>query len=378
MPTPRTLRQVLWLLAGLVAFVAGAIALVPHGHTSPSAAGTTQPLVDSTTTATVPQTATLPTSSHVEGSSQSSLITSSQPAPTAPIAAAASSTTNAVGSEPPSAASSRPGEGRWHPFASTRSGPVLWATTVHPLAKQPDVIATYALFNPARVHAALFNGTVLPGGGPWNNGARVMPAAQPALLGAFNGGFLFKHIKGGYFTESRVVKPLIDGDATLAIGVDGRIVLGKYGRDLTNDGSWVSMRQNLPPVIDGGRQAVTTATEQGSPFIYWGDDYGHVTLDRRSAICRRADGLLTYIVTERVDITGLANVLLAAQCDFAMELDINGSWPQFVSFTPSASGPPTAIGLTPTMTHLNRVITGSTKDFIALFDPTLLAPHVTR
>lgn len=240
------------------------------------------------------------------------------------------------------------------------------------------MIASYALFDPARLHAALFNGTDLPGGGPWNNGSKVMQAAQGALIGAFNGGFRFKHIKGGYYTESRMVKPLINGDATLAIDGNGRIGLGVYGRDLTNDGTWVSMRQNLPPVIDAGREAVSIASEQGSSAIYWGDDYGHVVLDRRSAICRRPDGLLMYVVTERVDINGLANVLLAAQCEFAMELDINGSWPQFVSFTRAASGPPMPTALTSAMAHLDRVTNGSSKDFVALFDPTLLAPDITR
>ena len=271
-----------------------------------------------------------------------------------------------------------PGEGQWRVLASTGAGPVLWATSVRPLAAQPEVIASYALFDPSQIHAALFNGTELPGGGPWNNGPRVMRAALPAMIAAFNGGFKFKHIKGGYFTESQSVKPLINGDATLAIGMDGRIVLGVYGRDLTNDGSWASLRQNLPPVIDGGVEAVTTATEQGSSAIYWGDDFGHVTLDRRSAICRRADGLLMYVVTERVTIQGLARVLLAASCDFAMELDINGSWPQFVSFAPGQTAAPTPTALTPAMTHLDRVITGSTKDFIALFDPALLPPDIVR
>lgn len=313
----------------------------------------------------------------VEASSPSSS-TATNPATTPESVPAETSTSEVTSQTMPSTVTpSPPGDGSWSVAASTAAGPVVWESSNRPLAAQPDVTASYASFDPTRLHAALFNGTELPGGGPWNNGSKVMAAAQPALLAAFNGGFRFKHIKGGYFTESQVVKPLIDGDATLAIGADGRIVLGAYGRDLTNDGSWVSLRQNLPPVIDGGREVVSTAREQGSPSIYWGDDYGHVTLDRRSAICRRVDGLIMYVVTERVDIRGLADVLLAAHCDFAMELDINGSWPQFVSFTPS-TGARAPVGLTPEMTHLSRVTTGSTKDFIALFDPALLPPGVVK
>ena len=391
MSTPRTFREVVWLLGALVAFVAGALALSPNGRTSQGSVAVVQPQIGPQGAATTPATAATKTSPPDPNSDPSQEAATGQPDPTAPNPAATATTsasastsastatdTAASNDAPSPALSSQSGEGKWHVFASTSSGPVIWATAVHPLNTQPGVIASYALFDPARVHAALFNGTDLPGGGPWNNGSTVMDAARPALIGAFNGGFRFKHIKGGYFAESRTVKPLINGDATLAIGADGRIVLGKYGRDLTNDGKWVSLRQNLPPVIDGGKEAVSTATEQGASAIYWGDDFGHVLQDRRSALCRRRDGMLMYVVTERVDIAGLAQVLLAAQCEFAMELDINGTWPQFVSFASSASGPGTPTALTPAMKHLDRVITGSTKDFVALFDPALLPTNVTK
>jgi hypothetical protein len=198
-----------------------------------------------------------------------------------------------------------PGAGDWQVLASINGAPVIWGATNQPSIDLSDVTASYAVFDPKRLHAALFNGTELPGGGPWNNGAQVMGAATPSLVAAFNGGFLFKHIKGGYFTEGRVVKPLLEGDATLAVGTNGQLAIGVYGRDLTNDGSWVSLRQNLPPVVNGGKEAVSTAHEAGGS-IYWGDNFGHVLLDFRSALCRRTDGLLMYVVAGYVDITGLA------------------------------------------------------------------------
>ena len=270
-------------------------------------------------------------------------------------------------------------EGQWRVLGSTAAGPVLWGTTVRPFATQPEVRASYATFDQSRLHAALFNGTELPGSGPWNNGSKVMPAAIPSLMAAFNGGFKFKHIKGGYFTEGKVIKPLLDGEATLAINREGRISIGVYGVDLTNDGSWLSLRQNLPLIIDGEHETVSTAHEQGTTNIYWGDDFGGVVLDFRSAICVRSDGLMMYAVVGRVDINGLVKALIGAHCRRAMELDINGSWPQFVSVerTDPASSQPNA--LDSRMTHLSRYLTGgSTKDFIALFDPLLLPPNVVR
>ncbi len=270
-------------------------------------------------------------------------------------------------------------EGQWKVLGSTAAGPVLWGTTVRPFAAQPDVKASYATFDQTRLRAALFNGTQLPGGGPWNNGSSVMPAAIPSLVAAFNGGFLFKHIKGGYFTEGKVIKPLLNGEATLAINSDGRISIGVYGVDLTNDGSWLSLRQNLPLIIDGGRETVSTAHEQGVTNIYWGDDFGGVVLDFRSAICQRSDGLMMYAVVGKVDINGLVKALVGAHCTRAMELDINGSWPQFVSLDHSDASAPHPNALDTRMTHLTRYLSGgSTKDFIALFDPHLLPANVVR
>ena len=380
----RVNRQRAVLLASL-ALISVAIAVTSHGKSrnrpvaAPPASLSLPAPLDSGSASTLARQPNPPPGFTGEANSTSvTTAATTVPASSLPPTTETPSTALAPQAVAPVVAPALPDEGQWRVLASTGAGPVLWATSVRPLAAQPDVIASYALFDPAQLHAALFNGTELPGGGPWNNGPRVMRAALPAMIAAFNGGFKFKHIKGGYFTESQSVKPLIDGDATLAIGMDGRIVLGVYGRDLTNDGSWASLRQNLPPVIDGGVEAVSAATEQGSSAIYWGDDFGHVTLDRRSAICRRADGLMMYVVTERVTIQGLARVLLAASCDFAMELDINGSWPQFVSFTPGQTGAPAPTPLTPEMTHLDRVLSGSTKDFIALFDPALLPPDIVR
>ena len=65
------------------------------------------------------------------------------------------------------------------------------------------------------LRAGLFNGSELPGGS-WARGDRIPGELYPAAVAAFNGGFRFEHIKGGYYTEGRMVKPLRDGDATLA------------------------------------------------------------------------------------------------------------------------------------------------------------------
>ena len=306
--------------------------------------------------------------------------------PTSPTVTPASTTvtpasTTATPASPPSLSTVSPvplpsGNG-WTAVADVGRVPAVWTATDHPLAARPDVVAAYATFDPRRLHAALFNGTDLPGGGPWTNANKVPVSATTALVAAFNGGFRFKHIKGGYFTEGVTVKPLLDGDATLAVSTSGQLTIGVYGRDLTNDGSWVSLRQNLPMVVDHGRESVLSAHEPGGA-IYWGDDYGHVLLDFRSAVCTRADGTMMYVAVGKVDINDLATVLVGAGCQEAMQLDINGTWPQFVTFANPTGAAPNPSLLDPRMGHATRYIDGSSKDFIALFDPAQLPAGAVR
>ena len=244
--------------------------------------------------------------------------------------------------------------------------PVLWTTSFHPLAAVPTVKVSAAVIDQDRLTAALYNGTKLPGGGPYTNGDHVGKDAQPALVLAFNGGFLFKHYTGGYFTEGKMLKQLTDGQATLCVRKDGHLVLGLYGKDIKNDGSWLSLRQNLPPVVDGGKNSLGQY-----PGTYWGNDFNNVDLNLRSAVCNRADGKLMYIVMGMVRINTLSDELARLGCTLAMELDINGHWPQFTWWQPGSGGRHGA-QLDPKMWKPERYVTTSEKDFIAMFDPAAL------
>ena len=309
----------------------------------------------------------------------------SRPAPPTTAAARPSSTARPAPPAPPAQPpqplrpQGDPAGGPWTVLASSVGEPVVWGLSNSLVPDHPNVVASFAVFDPTRLRAALFNGTELPGGGPWTNGSKVTPALVPSLVAAFNGGFKFKDMQGGYFTEGRVVKPLLVGDATLAVSTTGRLTIGVYGTDLTNDGSWVSLRQNLPLVVDGGKEVVSIARERGNAHVYWGDNFGRVVLDLRSALCIRTDGLMMYAVVGSVDINGLASVLVGAHCNRAMELDINGRWPQFLTFDQPGRPSRTPIALDSRMAHLDRYLTvGSSKDFIAVFDPSVLPTDVVR
>jgi len=265
------------------------------------------------------------------------------------------------------------GEGQWSTLVSLRGVPVIWATSVRPLAEYGSVVATAAVIDTTKLHAGLFNGPVIPGKSGWNNGSKVMAAAVPSLVATFNGGFRMEHFKGGYMAEGRTIRKMRENEATLGVTKEGRLVLGLYGREIRDDGTWAALRQNLPPVVVDGRVSI-----KDFPGTYWGDDYHDVTFTYRSAICTVGDGRLMYVAIGNVDIELLGDALVSMGCITAMQLDINGNWPSFATYKGLGEAKRTPVLLDKRMGNARRYLRKSDKDFFALFDPQILPEGVVR
>lgn len=262
------------------------------------------------------------------------------------------------------------GEGQWSVVATAAGEPAMWATGFRPIADTGGIVATMVVVDQTHLRTALFNGSEMPGGGGWTRGNRVPDVLQPALIGAMNGGFRFDHMKGGYVTEGRVMKPLRDGDATLAIDADGVLSMGQLGRDIVDDGSWVSLRQNLELIVDDGRSRVDEAVANG---VWWGADHGNAVYVKRSAVCTIADGRIAYVMAAMVDAHQLAATLIAMGCVMAMQMDINVDWPTFMTYTHDAEGMAEPHWVDERMSgNPRRYLDGSSKEFFAFFDPTLV------
>lgn len=273
-------------------------------------------------------------------------------------------------------------EGSWAPFLSLRGETVVWATSLRPLVEFGSVVASAAAWDPASFHAALYNGEEIPAGGPWTNYRRVPGEARKSLLITFNGGFRFEHRPGGYVTEGRTVQPMKDGYATLAIDGDGRLHLGVWGEDIDDSGEWVSLRQNLPPVVRGG-----TSVYRNYKGVNWGEDYDDKTYVTRSGVCTidggttldgHRDDKMLFLVVGPVNIGGLADTMIAFGCDTGMELDINGNWPHFAKYTNFGQADREGRVLDKRMTNRNRHVNVSKKDFFALFDPSTLPSGLVK
>jgi hypothetical protein len=79
-----------------------------------------------------------------------------------------------------------------------------------------------------------------------------------------------------------------------------------------------------------------------------------------------------------VDINQLAKALVNMGCRTAMQLDMNGTWPRFTTFKGFGTAQRSGVVLDRRMDLPNRFLTGSKKDFIALFDPNTLPAGVVH
>lgn len=180
----------------------------------------------------------------------------------------------------------------------------------------------------------LYSGSLSPGGFNWKYTAPISPAAAKSLVVAFNGGFLLKDTKGGYFAEGRYAAPLVNGGASLVIYKNGLINVGKWGRDFHMTRSVLAVRQNLVLLIDHGRLAPNISP---TDTYQWGYALNQVVNTWRSGLGVTADGALVYAYGP-MNALDLAKVLLRAGAVRAMTLDMNPAWTVFATFKPATPG----------------------------------------
>jgi len=228
----------------------------------------------------------------------------------------------------------------WHPVGRLVDGiPAIYETTLVPPGG--GARAGIAWMDTKLLSARLYSGSVSPGGLGYKFTAPVLPAAAATLVAAFNGGFKMADAHGGYYTEGRLIDPLVTGDASLVIYASGAITVGAWGPDVTMTRSVVAVRQNLVPLVADGKPSTLAAS---ADWQAWGNTCGlsscaasvpGVDHQWRSGLGVTADGALVYAVGPGLDPLQLAQLLVRAGVVRGMELDINPGWPVFAAYRPS-------------------------------------------
>ena len=233
-----------------------------------------------------------------------------------------------------------PGEGAWHPAGRLVAGkPAVYETTLVPPGGTAR--AGIAWMDTSLLGARLYSGSASPGGGPYKYTAPVSVTAADSLVAAFNGGFKMGDAHGGYYTEGRLVKPLVKGAASLVIYASGAVTVGAWGSDVTMTRSVVAVRQNLFPLVVNGKPTARATTRTwrvwGSTCPCGAGKHG-AEHQWRSGLGVTEDGALVYVTGPKLDPVQVADLLVQAGVIRGMQLDINPTWPVFASFKPATPG----------------------------------------
>jgi hypothetical protein len=265
--------------------------------------------------------------------------------------------------------------GTWRPAGRQVNGvrAVYETTLVPPGGTQP---AGIAWLDTGLLAARLYSGSVSPGGGPYRFTAPIGPAQAATLVAAFNGGFKMNQARGGYYTEGRLIDPLRAGAASLVIYANGSVDIGAWGSDVTMTPQVVSVRQNLLPLVAGGRPTPRAGTAR---WRAWGSTCGATSCSPtvpgiehqwRSGLGITADGALVYVAGPALDPLQLAELLVRAGAVRGMQLDINPYWPVFVAYDPP-SGRPAA------WTNGRKLLAVMTQGPWTFFEPTWARDFIT-
>ncbi len=193
-------------------------------------------------------------------------------------------------------------------------------------------------------------------------GSAISPPERPRLLGAFNGGFKVNAAAGGVEVGGQALTPLVDGDASLVIDVNGTAHIGSWGSSVPMPGEQVySVRQNLQLLIANGQ-----ISGQIGDLAVWGSTLHNVAAPARSAVGEDAAGDILYAASSSALPIDLATALLDDGSTMAMELDINPEWVQLdLAATPGS----TLVAWVPGQTRpADQYLVGWTRDFITVVD----------
>ena len=193
------------------------------------------------------------------------------------------------------------------------------------------------------------------------NAVATSNAESSLLVAAFNGGFKRDAGVGGVVADGTTVSPLLDGVASALIDGGGRLTIGTWGSiGIDPSNRLVSVRQNLPLLVDGGRPT-TLALSGPSP---WGSVLGPDPVVARSALGIDAAGNVYFAGSMHVLPADLAQVLSSLGVVRAMQLDMNPYWVTLGTTTALGGG---LVSQIPGETNPASIFqTGWTRDFFTV------------
>jgi hypothetical protein len=236
------------------------------------------------------------------------------------------------------------GEGQWQTVVAVGNRPAIQVASLRPDLQHTSFVVGVMRMDPHLVRGELHPGTQDPGG-TWRASTSLAGKAQQGIAAVFNGGFrLSDPSHPGYYSEGRAAKPLVDGSASLVLHRDGTADVGAWNREVRMGADVASVRQNLQPLVDGGKVNPTCASGGEKE---WGSTVGQAAYVHRSGFGVTATGAEIYVGGPALSVCTLGRILQDAGVVRGMELDINPDWVSGTYFHGTPGSAPQSFSLFP-------------------------------
>jgi hypothetical protein len=264
---------------------------------------------------------------------------------------------------PSQAQPSLPGEGSWQSLVTLKGEPAIRAAFLRPDAQHTSYLVGVAWLNQKLVKMSLHPGYRVPGDPGLSQPTSVPASQRSSLVATFNSGFTMNDANGGYWQDGQTAVPLRNGAASMVLYKDGHVDVVRWN-GATPGPDVAAVRQNLGLLVDNG---AITPDVNSTTTRTWGVTVGNATYVWRSAVGIRKDGSLVFVVGASMSVKTLANIVHGAGAVRAMELDINQSWTNFITYTHPGNGVAVPQMLTKNE-HPNpyRYLQPSSRDFVAV------------
>ena len=240
---------------------------------------------------------------------------------------------------------SAPGDGKWVPIVDPRrpgEAPYMMKTLLHPDAGRSWAEVFVVAIDLRRVRLYAVAGAREPAadspeGEKYERTALIPTHHDEELLGAFNGGFMTEHGAYGMKVDGvMLVKPKPNA-CTIAVYNDDSLRIGPW-KDIEADQAQLRWFRQAPECMWAADKLHPGL--QGGKGLKWGATLDGDTVIRRSAIGLNAARDVLYVsITNHTSARVLADGVHHCGAVDVAQLDVNWSYPKFVTFEATDGGP---------------------------------------
>jgi len=234
-----------------------------------------------------------------------------------------------------------PGDGRWVVLADDVGGDArMYKTLLHPDVERAWAELFVVALDLRRVRLHFVPGTLEPQATvdealELPRPGRVPDEYHGSVIAAFNGGFKTEHGHYGTFLNGVTVVPPLTDTCTIALTKDNTLRIATWSKleREAREGAW--WRQTPGCMYENGKINPRLA---GGRVSKWGSTIDGETVIRRSAMGLDAAGTTLFVgISNHTTAPAIARGMRHAGAVSIAQLDINFSFPKFVTFRESAA-----------------------------------------